>query len=122
MSKENAAQVRNQAPARSADSDLESLRAEVGMLRGAIGDLAWLLMDPRLRNKCPCGAIACRTVTATTNVANYDEIGAFLNVQRKEFALCDACQLPEGWVHARSVELAPAFRETVNLVNALRAK
>lgn len=115
----NNQKAQQSSPARQAETELESLRSEVAILRKAIGSLAWLMLEPVMRAKCDCGAIACRTVTASKRDADGSGYAGSLNVKQCDFKLCDECKLPEGWIEGRRVELSADYRETVRIANKL---
>lgn len=93
----------------------EALKREVASLRSAIGDLALLMLEPGMRVQCECGALACRTVHASSNAL----VDNSLSVEQRGFHLCEDCKLPAGWTENRRVELAPRYRETIRIANRL---
>jgi hypothetical protein len=102
--------------ARTGESEIEACQRQIGELRKAFATMAALVLPAHMRNYCACGRLACRQVDAVNpqGMAKSPELAS-----AKPFTLCDQCALPEGFTAVRSVELAPAERETVRLANEL---
>jgi len=94
---------------KSADSELEAMRAELASVRDGLVCMALLVMPHHLRNFCECRKLACVSVRAT-KAGVYDV---------QAFQLCDDCTLPDGWREVGRVSLGPAERETVRIANKL---
>lgn len=101
--------------------ELAQIREDLRVTRGLIADMALLFVPPALRQKCDCGRIACRKITAQkpgiTGFNATDRPGG--EPEPRTYVLCDACQMPDGWQSIGALELGPVERETVRLANKL---
>ncbi len=101
---------------REGESEMQACKRQITELRKAFATMAMLVLPASMRNYCKCGRLACRQVDAV-NPKGMAQNPALASATT--FTLCDECQLDEGCNAIRSVELAPAERETVRLANEL---